>query len=109
MILENVLKIADENNARNVKRIRLEVGELLMINPVQLEFCFRAISRNTPAENAVLEINTVKAKILCLKCGKELDSIHALCECGGGMDVRGGKEIILKSIEMEVNDAQNRN
>ncbi len=109
MILENVLRMAEENGARAVKKIRVEVGELLMVNPDQLEFCFRAISKNTPAENADLEIETLKAKSLCQSCGSELESVHSRCSCGGWMEIRGGKEIVLRRIEMEVEDAQDRN
>ncbi len=105
-VLENVVRIAEEKRARTVTKIRLEIGELLLINPEQLEFCFRAISRETVAEDAELDISVVKAKVTCSNCGKEKPTPYGLCECGGRMVVRGGKEIVLKSIVMEVDDAQ---
>ena len=105
-ILENVLRIAEEKNARKVGRIKVEVGELLLINPEQLEFCFRAISKNTVAENATIEIETVKADVRCMECGREHSDPYGICQCGGIISVEGGKEFVLKSISMEVEDAQ---
>ncbi len=105
-ILENVLRIAEERNARIVRKIRVEVGELLMINPEQLEFCFKSISKETIAENADLEIEVAKAEITCSKCGDELGSPYTLCGCGGHARVNGGKDMVLKSISLEVDNAQ---
>ncbi len=105
-VLENVLMLAEKNNAREVRKIHLVIGELLLINPEQLRFCLSAISKNTPAENAEVEIEFVKAKIACIKCGKKYDVPVGVCECGGFVSVEGGKEMILKSLVMEVEDAQ---
>lgn len=106
-ILENVLKIAEKNGAREVKKVHLVIGELLLINPEQLRFCLSAISKDTPMENAEIEIEFSKASIRCIKCGKMYDSPLGVCECGGFVSVDGGKEMILKSLVMEVEDAQN--
>ncbi len=108
-ILENVLKVARERNAKIVTKIKMRVGELLLINPEQLEFCFKAISKDTIAENASLELEIAKADIKCIECGKEFPSPYTICDCGGKVSIEGGKEFILESIEMEVENAQNRN
>ncbi|WP_346297693.1 hydrogenase maturation nickel metallochaperone HypA [Geoglobus acetivorans] len=101
-ILENLINLAERNNAREIKKAHLVIGELLLINPEQLEFCFRAISRETIAENCTLEIEFVKPEIRCVKCGKEFEAPAGVCECGGFVSVNGGKEMILKSVIMEV-------
>lgn len=105
-LLENVIELARKNNAKEIKKIRLAVGELLLINPEQLEFCFKTISKNTIAQDAKLEIETAKAEIRCIKCGREYDFPYGVCECGGYVTIKGGKEMILKSVVMEVENAQ---
>ncbi len=105
-ILENTIRIAKERNAWVIRKIRVEVGELLMINPEQLEFCFRSISKGTVAESAVLEIEIAKARVMCDRCGSKLNSPYTPCRCGGYGRVYGGKDMILKTVSMEVDDAQ---
>ena len=51
-LLDAVLKLAEENNAKRITSIHLKIGELLLINPEQLKFCFSVISKGTIAENA---------------------------------------------------------
>ena len=101
-LLENALKICEEKKAKRISKIRIEIGELLLINPEQLRFCFEAVSKNTIAENAELEIEFTKARVKCSICGKEYDEIKNICECGGFIEVNGGKEMIIKKVEMEV-------
>ncbi|WP_456478655.1 hydrogenase maturation nickel metallochaperone HypA [Geoglobus ahangari] len=106
-VLEQVVRLAEENGAREVKKIKLVIGELLLINPDQLTFCLNAISKGTPMEGAEVEIEFVKPDIRCIKCGRQYDVPLGVCECGGFVSVNGGKEMILKSVVMEVEDAQN--
>ncbi len=102
-IISNVLKFAEEKNAKSVSKIKILVGELLMINPEQLKFCFEVASRGTIAENAELEIEIKKAEGVCLSCGKKFVGYKApLCDCGGFLEFKDGKEFILEKISMEV-------
>lgn len=101
-ILENLLLLAEKNKANKVKKVHLVIGQLLLINPEQLEFCFRAISKDTVAQDCELEIEFSKAEIKCIKCGRDFDIPVGVCECGGFVNVSGGKEMILKSVIMEV-------
>lgn len=102
MIVENALRIAEENKAKKVKSLTVVVGELLLINPDQLEFCFNVASHGTILENSKLNIEVAKADISCVNCGKKYDEVVYLCdECGGFVSVKGGKEMILSKIEIE--------
>ena len=101
-ILDTVLKIAEENNAKKVLAIHVKLGELLLINPEQLEFCFDVVSKGTIAEGAKLKIEFVKPKIVCTSCGKEFDEVIGICDCGGIVLVEGGKDMLLTKVEMEV-------
>jgi len=101
-LLDAVLKLAEENNAKKVTAIHLKIGELLLINPEQLKFCFSAISKGTIAEDAELVIEFIKPKIVCTQCGKEFGEVIGICDCGGIVSIEGGKDFILKKVEMEV-------
>lgn len=101
-IVKNVLKFAEEKQAKSVSSVRVRVGELLLINPEQLEFCFTVVSKGTLAEGAKLEIELERAEIRCTICGKELSKDEYLCDCGGFAQFKGGKDFILESIVAEV-------
>ncbi len=101
-LLENVLRVAEERGAKKINRVVVEIGELLMLNPEQLKFCYDVIKKGTIAENSELELITVKASIRCSSCGKEFDTPFAICDCGGIVTVEGGKDAVIKKIEMEV-------
>jgi|Deesub1362B_J571_1020462.scaffolds.fasta_scaffold00093_88 hydrogenase nickel incorporation protein HypA/HybF len=104
-LLQHALKLAEEKGAKEIKKIRIAIGELLLINPEQLKFCFSAIASNTIAENAELEIEFLKAEGKCITCGKVFDSIDSttyICNCGGLIEFKGGKDFILKSLSLEV-------
>jgi len=101
-LLEEILRLAEENNAKRVVKIHLRIGELLLINPEQLKFCFSAISRGTVAEGAEIEIEFIKPEIVCTKCGRRFDEVIGICDCGGIVSINGGKDFLLKKVEMEV-------
>ncbi len=101
-LLDEILRLAEENNAKRVTKIHLVIGELLLINPEQLKFCFSAISRGTVAEGAEIEIEFIKPKIVCTKCGRRFDEVIGICDCGGIVSIDGGKDFLLKKVEMEV-------
>ncbi len=102
-IISNVLKFAHEKNAKAVTRIKVLIGELLLINPEQLKFCFEVASKGTIVENAELEIEIKKVEARCTNCGKVYYGFKDyLCECGGLLEFKDGKEFILEKIAMEV-------
>ncbi len=102
LLLEQVLNFARENMAKEVKEVEVEIGELLLLNQKQLEFCFSVIARDTIAESARLKILTSKAKRICAGCGMELNSDGVFCKCGGEVRIEGGKDFILRKIIIEV-------
>ncbi len=101
-IIRSVLRFAEEKHAKTITSVRVRIGELLLINPEQLQFCFEVVSKGTIAEGAELEIKVERANIRCLLCGKELSKDEMLCECGGFAQVKGGKDFILESVVVEV-------
>jgi hydrogenase nickel incorporation protein HypA/HybF len=101
-LFEHVIRIAEKNKAKKVSKISLEMGELLLINPEQLEFCFKVLINGSVLKDVELDIEFVKPLVKCMACGREYTDIRSFCECGGIVSVEGGKDIIIKKVEMEV-------
>jgi hydrogenase nickel incorporation protein HypA/HybF len=108
-LTEGVLRVLEEQAvAQNFSRVRtlwLEIGELSMVDPDALQFCFQAIRAGTLAEGARMEIIRVPGQALCMDCGKQvhLKERYASCpECGGEtLQISGGNEMRIKELEVE--------
>ncbi len=109
-MLKTILDAAEKEKAKKVKLIKLEMGEILLVNADQLTFCFDVISKDTIAEGAKLEIKFLKPRVHCNKCekeftissGKDFPILHMICECGSNdVTVLSGREFNIKSIVIE--------
>lgn len=109
-MLKTVLAAAEKEKAKKIKSIKLEMGEILLVNAEQLTFCFEIISKGTIAEDAKLDITFLKPRVLCNKCHKEFnissgDDFPILsmgCECGSNdVTILSGREFNIKSIKIE--------
>ncbi|NMC59284.1 MAG: hydrogenase maturation nickel metallochaperone HypA [Candidatus Methanofastidiosa archaeon] len=109
-ILKTVLQAAQKEGANKIKSIKIEMGEILLVNSEQLTFCFDIISRDTIAEGAELDITFLKPRVVCNKCGKEFDIVSdddlpilsMICECGSNdLTILSGREFNIKSMKIE--------
>ncbi len=102
-IMDIVLKTAEEEQAKSVSRISLEVGAKSGVVVDALEFAFDMVSRETIAENAVLDIEYVPLKGECLSCGCLFESKEFLIcsKCGNFARAISGQELNIKSIEVK--------
>ncbi len=106
-LVENIVRIAEEKRAKKVSKVVVEVGDLLLINPEQLKFCYEVLVKDTILEGSELEIRRVEAKLVCERCGRSYRELTSVCDCGGILKVERGEEFLLKRVIMEVEDAQN--
>ncbi len=71
-IAENLLEIVLDESARHgirrVDRIVVQVGALAAVVPEALTFCFQAVSQDTLAAGARLDIETVPVVVRCPLC-----------------------------------------
>ena len=70
-IMENVLAFAEDHHLGRVLQVRLAVGELTSIQPEELKFCYKSVTRETALRNSTLEIEDVMARVRCHYCGYE--------------------------------------
>lgn len=116
-IVRTVVKVAFQNNAKEISEIQLELGELTFVNPEQLKFVFKIAADKTIAKNAFLNIVNKPGEIECLDCGykgslkyeedrPEYHSMVALftldCpNCGGkNTKIISGRELTIKNIKV---------
>lgn len=112
-ITEQIVKLccetAKERRGR-VQGIELVVGEDSGFIGESIQMYFDVISEGTPCEGAVLTITGVKPLLRCRSCGEffERKLFSFICpRCGGeGRPTEIGKELYIKSIELDVPDEE---
>ena len=104
----NILEIATEEAqaaaAGPIRRIVVEVGQLAGVENEALAFCFELARNDTPAAEAVLEIVTVDARGRCSACDRVQAvglSVTGCDECGGGLEIVEGRELRVRSIDVD--------
>lgn len=101
-ILDIALETADKENAKSIKKISLRVGAKSGVVVDSLEFAFDMVTKNTIAENATLEIESIPLRGECVVCGHRFDSDEYLVcsKCGNFAKAISGQELNIKSIEV---------
>lgn len=122
-IFEQVINSATSHEATKVKQVTLQIGSLTHTNPEQLSFCFKVIADGSIAEDADFVVEMIPLSLEC-DCGykgtmdktqiresneliSELLAYTAAMECqicGKEAHIIGGRELIIKNIEIETKD-----
>jgi hydrogenase nickel incorporation protein HypA/HybF len=107
-LLEIVLEAGQQHQLKQVKTIRLQVGEMAAVVPESLTFCFNLISENTIAAGAELEIENIPVVARCSDCGTlfEVENLSFICpQCQApAIELVSGREMSLLNIEGETGD-----
>jgi len=103
-LLEQVEKIAREQNALSVGRIVLRLGPLSGIEPQLLRRAYPLAAAGTIAEHAELVIDTSDVVIRGRQCGEEsvVAPNRLLCQACGDFRTRllSGDVLLLQSVEL---------
>lgn len=88
-----------------VRQVHVVAGALRQIVPDSMTFAFEFLTKDTPAEEAVLELIVLPVTVCCRDCDwqGEIEEICFQCRACGStkLDVQAGKELYLKSFEVE--------
>lgn len=110
-IAQSLLALAEEEMARlgcaRLERVVVAVGALAGVETESLRFCFELLVRDTPHENARLELEHVPLRLRCAACGERFggegrDALWMPCpRCGEqfGHAVESGRELLLRRLE----------
>ena len=112
-LFDVALRAALENRAEKVPEIRLVIGRLSLVNPDQLAFWFRELSRGTVLEGARLAIELEEAEVACPSCGyrgpiglEDKPEYHLALptlrcpRCGSKVKVLRGRDCLIKSMKV---------
>ncbi|MGA9664907.1 MAG: hydrogenase maturation nickel metallochaperone HypA [Gallionella sp.] len=108
-IAESVLQIIQDaaraEGYAKVKAVWLEIGQLAAVEKESLRFCFDAVTRDSIAEDARLEIIDTAGRGWCMQCACNV-AVTARYEpcpsCGSSqVEVTGGEEMRVKELEVE--------
>jgi len=102
--LEAIRHQAAKHGASRVSRIVLRIGALAGVDQDALRFAYEALAPHSVAAGAVLEIETVPARVRCNPCDREFSVergfIFQCPQCGEySGDIRAGKELGIARLE----------
>ncbi len=104
-LAEAILEAVEKRAAgRPVARAKVRAGALLRVVEPSMGQAFSLVTEGTIAEGAAIDVVVTPARISCRSCGHQdatLDPLALCPSCGGGdVDVTGGDELVLESIEI---------
>jgi hydrogenase nickel incorporation protein HypA/HybF len=108
-ILDIVHQYVPADQERAVLAVKVRIGEMAGIVADSLDFCFGALTRDTPLESARLEILRVPLQGQCGDCTAvfHIEGAAFLCPACGGPNVHllSGRELDVAEIEMAEDEA----
>jgi len=103
-VLQVIEDAARKDHFSKVTSVWLEIGQLSGVEPEAMRFCFDAVTRDSIAAGACLEIIATPGQGWCMACAKTVTMTEAFGECpdcgGFQMQVTGGTELRIKELEV---------
>ncbi|MGA6926345.1 MAG: hydrogenase maturation nickel metallochaperone HypA [Desulfosarcina sp.] len=100
--------IPQDMQGAKVRRVNLQVGRLSAIVADSLRFCFDLVVKETPLEGAELAIEEIPVVARCQDCQTQWTVTEPVFTCrncqSGAIDILSGRELDIKSIEIEDED-----
>lgn len=104
-VLEIVNDTLQQNPGSKLKKVVVKVGELVAVVPDSLQFCYQALTADTPLQGSELVIEVIPVAAYCQDCGKEfkIDSFFFVCpHCEStNVKVLSGQELQVSELEVE--------
>lgn len=99
-----VEETAQAQGCTRVKTVVLEIGELSSVEVEALRFCLDVVLRDTLAEGAAIEVESVPGVGWCLACDRSVPLAQRYDPCPhcGGYQVRPTDGTVMRVKEIEV-------
>jgi hydrogenase nickel incorporation protein HypA/HybF len=108
-LIEQVERVARENNARRVVSITVSVGPLSGVEAGLLERAYPLAAHGTLVEEARLVVEMTPLRVRCRSCGAEGEAAANRLLCAScsdwQVDVLSGEDLLLKRVEIEAEPA----
>lgn len=103
-VLQLIEDAAREQDFARVSAVWLEIGQLSGVEVEAMKFCFDAVTRDSIAAGATLEIIAVPGTGWCMACARTVPMTEVFGECpvcgGHQVQVTGGTEMRVKELEV---------
>jgi len=107
-LAEEVLQLIEESARQQafskVTTVWLEIGQLSGVEVEAMTFCFDAVTRDSIAQGARLEIIALPGTAWCTACAMTVPMAEVFGECpqcgGYPLQVTGGTEMRVKELEV---------
>ena len=103
-IVETARRAALEHRARSISKVCVDIGDLSMINPEQVEFLFKTMIEDDPLFSHSELVCTRKEPVTSCTCGYTGKEIYVCPGCGALPTIETGKEIVVTNIEIEADE-----
>jgi hydrogenase nickel incorporation protein HypA/HybF len=102
-VLQIVEEAARREGLRRVRAVWLEIGQLSSVEPEAMHFCFDAVTRDSIAAGARLEIIVTQGAAWCMACSERV----ALAELSGACPRCSGYQLrVIEGAEMRVKELE---
>lgn len=103
-VLQLIEDAARQQEFTKVTTVWLEIGQLSGVEVEAMKFCFDAVTRDSIADGARLEIIALPGAGWCMACSRTVPMTEVFGECplcgGYQMQVTGGTEMRVKELEV---------
>jgi hydrogenase nickel incorporation protein HypA/HybF len=104
-LLDIIKEEMQKHDARILRAVHLNVGQMTAVVPEALTFCFEVITSGTELEGAQMFMNMVPLKGYCPDCGREftIEDYTFICPSCGGTNIEtiGGQDLSIVDIEVD--------
>ncbi len=94
-----------KHNAKVLKSVHLNIGQMAGVMPDSLTFCFELITADTEMEGAELIMEIIPLKGICKACEQEFDIKDYAFSCplckSRDIDTISGHDLSIVEIEVE--------
>jgi hydrogenase nickel incorporation protein HypA/HybF len=109
-LLDLVAESVPTQRHLDVRVVRVKVGGLSGVIPESLEFCFDALTTDTPLSRARMEIERVPIRLSCASCQDSFETESPRFRCPGcgssGVQMVAGSELDLTEVELDDGPAE---
>lgn len=103
-VLQLIEDAARQQEFSKVTTVWLEIGQLSGVEVEAMKFCFDAVTRDSIADSARLEIIALPGTAWCMECSMSVPMTEVFGECpqcgSYRLQVTGGTEMRVKELEV---------
>lgn len=104
-IVDIALQTLHDNHGTVIHSVQLDLGVMSGVEPDALLFCFDAVTQNTPAQGATLDIQLLPVTAQCIDCDNtfSVENYDFTCpHCGSRLlNTLTGRELQVRSIDID--------